>query len=487
MAATALIKITQGTLTDVPGVSVLGTLENGEVSVTNGDNTGVARWEITLLDVPPGSTIPTGVIGGEESGTPSANFGPPDVTGSYRICLKVWDSDDNLDMDIRCFAVPLSATGVILPPYQGDPPPIPSHLKPNELNFEGQSRGWTGDNDVRLMHYGLSQIDRLTPLGGEDDPSGTISAYPGTIYIRQTEGNSEVYLNVSPTSPGTVWQRVTSSALAAYFTGHRAVQAVEDSPGWHVLGGFHLDHSVTCRLEALGQVSAEGLTLRVRLWDTQDLQVVGDPVQITSTYLMRSLGSQISLEGGRTYQIQAECVGGDSEAEFGVVPSVALLAPALLGGPSGGGGSARTQLLAMAPSEATPISRWGTDLMSISFDYEPGTPLSASWSLQVGRKSDGTGSTFEVRLYLDGLAQPWPLSHWKFDMLSGDPAHSITFQGSTPILAQLLPGQAISAGPHVLTLSASSDTGEIYVLSEGDANVPGSGYGETSILCLEMG
>lgn len=112
--------------------------------------------------------------------------------------------------------------------------------------------------------------------------------------------------------------------VAAYSTGKEVVQAVAESPGWVVLGGFHLVRSVTCRLEALGQVSGEGLTLRVRLWDMSTLQAVGSPVQIVSVPPVRRLGGQVSLTGGRHYQVQAECVGGSTEADFGVVPSVTL-------------------------------------------------------------------------------------------------------------------------------------------------------------------
>lgn len=112
--------------------------------------------------------------------------------------------------------------------------------------------------------------------------------------------------------------------VAAYSTGKEVVQAVAESPGWHVLGGFHLTKSVTCRLEALGQVSAEGLTLRVRLWDMTALEPVGSPVQIVSLAPVRRLGGQVSLTGGRHYQVQAECVGGGTEADFGVVPAVTL-------------------------------------------------------------------------------------------------------------------------------------------------------------------
>lgn len=112
--------------------------------------------------------------------------------------------------------------------------------------------------------------------------------------------------------------------VAAYSTGQQVVQAVAVSPGWVVLGGFHLTQSVTCRLEALGQVSGEGLTLRVRLWDMRALEPVGSPVQIVSLAPVRRLGGQVSLTGGRHYQVQAECVGGSTEADFGVVPAVTL-------------------------------------------------------------------------------------------------------------------------------------------------------------------
>jgi hypothetical protein len=143
MTVTALIKFTQGPNTDVAGRAVLGTLADGAATVTNGDNTDVARWQIDMLDVPSGSALPVGVLATATSNTPSANF-VPDASGTYRLRLVVWNNAGVFNTDIRCFGVK-DFRGFLVPPYQGSPDPISTLLKPNELNYGGQVLGWLGD------------------------------------------------------------------------------------------------------------------------------------------------------------------------------------------------------------------------------------------------------------------------------------------------------------------------------------------------------
>lgn len=154
MAAVASIKFTQGPNTDVAGRAVKGTMTDGVVAITNGDNTDVASWLIELLFNPSesahGAVVGTPVVLGQAvSNTPSANMPQPDAVGSYRVRLTVWDSVGVASVDIRNFAVP-DNRGFITPPYQKLPDPLPllgtglTGEKPDELNFDGQDNGWLG-------------------------------------------------------------------------------------------------------------------------------------------------------------------------------------------------------------------------------------------------------------------------------------------------------------------------------------------------------
>lgn len=162
--AAALIKITQGALTDSAGRALVGTLAGGAPVFSNGDNTGVTRWVYTLLETPPGSAISTTVQDSTVTQTfalPSA----PDKPGSYRVQLDVYDVNGVRDTDIRNFAVPFPNIGFIAPPYQGLPPPLPTSgtgSKPDEMNFAGQGDGWGGDTNAgrRLLYQALENIDQ---------------------------------------------------------------------------------------------------------------------------------------------------------------------------------------------------------------------------------------------------------------------------------------------------------------------------------------
>ncbi len=159
---TALIKITQGLTTDVPGRAVKGSLTGGSVAFENGDATDVVAWTYQLLETPPGSAIsPT-----TQGPGPTVDFTmvAPDVPGSYRMMLTVVDAAGVEDVDIRNFAVGFPNLGIIAPPYQGNPPPLPltgAGAKPDEMNFGGQGDGWGGDtNSARiLMYQTLREVD----------------------------------------------------------------------------------------------------------------------------------------------------------------------------------------------------------------------------------------------------------------------------------------------------------------------------------------
>ncbi len=178
MAATALIKLTQGPNTDLPGVAVLGTLVDGAVVVTNGDNTDVASWEIHVTEVPPGSLFVPGMIASGVSATPVGVFVPDVDGGCYRILLVVRDGLSNEDKDLRCFGI-VERRGFLIPPPQLDPPPIKT--KPNELNFQGQPKGWAGDRFFPFTNAVLrSVLDSQYDQPFLPNPAALI---PGDTYV----------------------------------------------------------------------------------------------------------------------------------------------------------------------------------------------------------------------------------------------------------------------------------------------------------------
>lgn len=112
--------------------------------------------------------------------------------------------------------------------------------------------------------------------------------------------------------------------LSAYYSPQGTVPAVATEPGWYVLGGFFLAKSTQARLDVLGLVSQEGLICTVRLFDLKAAIPIAHPVVLTSQTATRVLGDQVGLTGDRNYQIQAQCVGGESDADFAVLHSVTL-------------------------------------------------------------------------------------------------------------------------------------------------------------------
>ncbi|HEY8095896.1 MAG TPA: hypothetical protein VIE65_07330 [Methylobacter sp.] len=141
-------------MTPGAGFATVGTAGSA-VTVDNGNNSGVASWQINLVGVGPGSLlVPTTPYAFSDNGnTPIASF-TPDVPGSYRLVLKVWGSINRIgnptDVDIRNFLIQ-SPNGLFIFPYQKDPDPLPTlasglaGAKPNELNVNGLEFGWSGN------------------------------------------------------------------------------------------------------------------------------------------------------------------------------------------------------------------------------------------------------------------------------------------------------------------------------------------------------
>ena len=159
----ALIKFTQGATTDVAGRALVGAAGTNVV-VSNGDDTGVVSWTYDLLYVPPGSALVVHTQG--PSIVSTFGMGVPDVFGCYRVRLTVVDANGNTDQDIRNFAIVTTNRHWIIPPYQGNPVPLPLvgvGSKPDELNFGDQAFGWQGDGNTarKLAYLMISDLDAL--------------------------------------------------------------------------------------------------------------------------------------------------------------------------------------------------------------------------------------------------------------------------------------------------------------------------------------
>lgn len=220
MAAIALLKFTQGATVGAAGRALIVLDDLTPVQVDNGgDNAHVKSWRIELLYAPPGSTLerppasPAVLAENANSAVPYATF-VPDVgrPGCYRIRLTVW-TDVNYggasDIDIRNVGVITPHLSFILPPYQDLPRPRPLEgsgepgEKPNELNFDGQRFGWSGDHAGirRLVNEALLHLDSLSVVSGFDWQnsvlSHTVSSPP------PTPGSGDRYL--IPTGATGVW------------------------------------------------------------------------------------------------------------------------------------------------------------------------------------------------------------------------------------------------------------------------------------------
>lgn len=180
MAATALIRFTQGTNVGGDGMALLGALL-APVYVSNVDNTDVRSWQVELVAVATGSAVALGVIASSDnSSTPAATF-TPDARGSYRVVLRLWEAPGRVGdpdhMDIRVFAV-AEANGLLAPPPQLWPLPLPdprsgaTTARPNELNFLGQAQGWAGSGTGDgLLTQLVRTVDAQITAGATPSPN----------------------------------------------------------------------------------------------------------------------------------------------------------------------------------------------------------------------------------------------------------------------------------------------------------------------------
>lgn len=151
MAITAAIKFVQGGNIGTPGVALVGDVGTNVVA-SNGDNTGVQRWKWSMVGVPGGSAVPTGLI--SDGATTTATF-LPDVRGGYHLELVAFDVAGAQKKDRRVFIVN-ELSGRKIPPFDAEAA---------ALNFLGQTRGWAPDMENYLRFLDLFSVGPSVPIG----------------------------------------------------------------------------------------------------------------------------------------------------------------------------------------------------------------------------------------------------------------------------------------------------------------------------------
>ena len=138
MSVSAKIKFTQGGLNPAPGIALIGVLTT-PVVVTNADNSNVEIFQWEVIDKPPTSAVPSGIVA---VGPVSSFTFVPDQPGGYHIHLRTTDLAGNTSDDFRVFQVP-EPSGYVIPPFDALAP---------ALNFSGQKRGWAKAMEELLRH-----------------------------------------------------------------------------------------------------------------------------------------------------------------------------------------------------------------------------------------------------------------------------------------------------------------------------------------------
>ncbi len=113
--------------------------------------------------------------------------------------------------------------------------------------------------------------------------------------------------------------------ISAYAASNQQLPAVEEPPAWVIIGGFYMPRTATIRLEVIGVVSDGSVALTVRLFDVAGAAPVtgSTTAPIDGTTDERQLSGAFELTGGKVYQVQAQCIGG--EDEFGIIRTATLI------------------------------------------------------------------------------------------------------------------------------------------------------------------
>lgn len=177
MAVSAAIKYVQGATVGTAGVALFGVLGTSVVA-SNGNDANVLTWRWTMLDVPPGSAVPVGVI--SDGSTTNAPFSP-DVRGGYHMEVLVRGNDGSTAVDRRVFQIK-ELSGRWIPPFKAESP---------ALNFADYAtvRGWAFP-----MEQWLHQVDGRAPLANAG--TGNLAAV-----TTQTSGVDEYAIRFTGAAP----------------------------------------------------------------------------------------------------------------------------------------------------------------------------------------------------------------------------------------------------------------------------------------------
>lgn len=313
MAAVALLKFTQGFTVGADGQALKGVLGT-PVNVQNSSNTSVVSWQIDLVYVDPSSAISpaTPYAFNNNSSTPFATF-TPDVRGSYRFVLKVWEVPNRVGMptnvDIRIFNVP-EINGLVVPPSQLWPRPLPVPQsgepgnKPPELNFGGQPDGWAGDGSsdglvnetirrVDQFGVGVTAVQEVLEVTSDGQTAFTLS--------QPTTSNTTVamYVNGVKQAYGNDYE-VDEAALT--YTGTIDLQTTDQVEVWYVVGKILGSNSVrqeTIAVDTNGQTSFT-LTQPTTSNSTVAMFLNSGKMQYGVDYTV--LGAEVTYTGSITLQ-----------------------------------------------------------------------------------------------------------------------------------------------------------------------------------------
>lgn len=136
----ALLKFTQGVTTAPAGEALIATT-GAFTAAASGLAGNPTYFEFWVLDVPPGSAQPLGLIA---AGSATSVTLLSDLPGGILVYLLAQDAAGNRAEDWRVFQVAEPAGGLI-PPFMAKAP---------ALNFSGGTRGW-----ATLMEYWLRKIN----------------------------------------------------------------------------------------------------------------------------------------------------------------------------------------------------------------------------------------------------------------------------------------------------------------------------------------
>lgn len=168
MAIAAAIAFKQGVTVGAPGFALIGTTGT-PVTVSNGDNTNVEGWTFEVIDAPPASAVPRGVV---QDGTLPTYAFTPDASGGYEVHLVVTDQFGNFAEDFRVFQV-AEPSGRYIAPFKATDQAlnftIPPASSPN-------TRGWAPLMEAYLRAFdagggggggGLMQVDEFVATAAQ--------------------------------------------------------------------------------------------------------------------------------------------------------------------------------------------------------------------------------------------------------------------------------------------------------------------------------